>query len=148
MSLDEAQAGDIVMKLIHNRFYIVLGHMSRRKCKMEQEDGFQAQDFKDNIILPPTLCGVSTHKSERQRQVPRIGDVWIPFSPNSVNHFSKFFISGIKDLFWIGDWILKVENSKARSRLISWRAFDDDHFGIQCQMDFTDEQTFTLLPSF
>jgi hypothetical protein len=46
---------------------------------MEQEDGFQSQHFKNNIILPPTLHRVSTHKSERQRQVLQIGDVWIPF---------------------------------------------------------------------
>jgi hypothetical protein len=91
--------------------------------------------------------GVNTHKSERQRQMLRIGDVWIPFSPISVNHFSKFFIPGIEDLFWIKDRTYRVENSRTRSRLISWRAFDDDHFGIQCQMDSTDEQTFTLLPS-
>jgi hypothetical protein len=121
--------------------------MSGQKCKIEQEDGFQAQDFKNNIILPPTLCGVSTHRSERQRQVLQIGDVWIPFSPVSPNHFIKFFILGIEDLFWTRDQILKVENFGARSKLISWRAFHDDHFGIQWQMDSTDEQTFTLLPS-
>jgi hypothetical protein len=31
---------------------------------------FQAQDSRDNIILPLTLCKVTTHYSERQRQVP------------------------------------------------------------------------------
>ncbi len=67
MSFDEAQAGNIVMKLIHNGFYSVLGHMSRRKCKIEQEDGFQAQDFKDNILLPPTLRGVSTHTNQKDK---------------------------------------------------------------------------------
>jgi hypothetical protein len=65
---------------------------------MEQEDGFQAQDFGDNIILPPTLRRVSTHRLERQRQVLQIGDIWIPFSLVSPNHFSKFFIPGAKDL--------------------------------------------------
>jgi hypothetical protein len=53
----------------------------------------------------------------------------------------------VEFLFRIGDWILKVENSGARSQLISWRAFDDDNFGIQWQMDSTNEQTFILLPS-
>ncbi len=115
---------------------------------MEQEDGFQAHDFRHNIILPSTLCRVSTHKSERQRQVSWIDDVWIPFSPISPNHFSKFFILGVEDLFWIGDQILRVENSRTRSTLISYRTFDDDHLGIWWQMDSTYEQIFTLLPSF
>jgi hypothetical protein len=43
--------------------------------------------------------------------------------------------------------ILRVENSGMKYRLISWRAFDDENFGIQWQMDSIDEQIFTLLPS-
>jgi len=39
-----------------------------------------------------------------------------------------------------------VENSGIKSRLINWRAFDDENFGIRWQMDSTNEQTFTLLP--
>jgi hypothetical protein len=58
---------------------------------MEQEDGFQAQDFIDNITLPPILRRVATHKLEKQRQMPQIGDIWIPFSPISQNHFNRFF---------------------------------------------------------
>jgi len=111
---------------------------------MEQEDGFRAQDSKGNIILPPTLCRVSTHKLERQRQVLRLGDVWIPFSLVSLNHFIRFFISRMEDLFRARDRILKVENLGIRSRLISWRAFDDENFGIRWQMDSIDEQTFTV----
>jgi hypothetical protein len=53
----------------------------------------------------------------------------------------------MEDLFQIGDQVLKVENSGAKSHLISWRVFDEDNFGIQWQMDFTYEQNFTFLPS-
>jgi hypothetical protein len=112
---------------------------------LEHEDGFQAQDFKDNIILPPTFQKVSTHRFERQKKVLQIGDIWIPFSPISPNHFNRFFIPRVEDLFQIGNRVLKV-NSRARSRLISWRMFDDDNFGIRWQMDSTNEQNFTLLP--
>jgi hypothetical protein len=124
----------------------VLRHRSGWKCKMEREDGFQVQDFRNDIILPPTLRRVSTHKSKRKKQVPWIGDVWILFSPISPNHFNKFFIPRVEDLFRIRNQILRVENSRTRSRLISWRSFDDDNFGIQWQMDSIYEQTFTLLP--
>ncbi len=119
--------------------------MSGWKCKMEQDDGFQMQDSKHNIILPPTLCKVSTHRSKRQRQVLRLGDVWIPFSLISLSHFNRFFIPGVEDLFRARNWILRVENSRVRSWLISWRAFDDLNIQIWWKMDFADEQTFTLL---
>jgi hypothetical protein len=79
--------------------------------------------------------------------VPRLGDVWIPFSFVSPNHFIKFLIPGVEDLFVAKDWILKVENSRMKSRLISWRTFDDENFGIRWQMDFAYEQIFILLPS-
>jgi hypothetical protein len=53
----------------------------------------------------------------------------------------------MEDLFWVGNQILRVENLRVRSRLISWKAFDDENFRIQWQMNSTDEQTFILLPS-
>jgi hypothetical protein len=53
----------------------------------------------------------------------------------------------VEDLFRIGDQILRVENSRARFCLISWKAFDDNNFKIQWQMDSIDEQIFILLPS-
>jgi hypothetical protein len=50
-------------------------------------------------------------------------------------------------LIWVGDQILRVENLGVKSRLISWKAFDDENFRMQWQMNSADEQTFTLLPS-
>jgi hypothetical protein len=62
--------------------------------------------------------------------VLQIGDIWILFSPISQNHFNRFFIPRVKDLFQTRDQILRVENFGGRSHLISWRAFDDGNFGI------------------
>ncbi len=62
--------------------------------------------------------------------MPRLGDVWIPFSLVFPNHLIIFFILGMEDLFRVRDWILRVENYGVRSQLISWKAFDDDNFGI------------------
>jgi hypothetical protein len=104
------------------------------------------QDSRSNIILPPTLRRVSTHKLERQKQVSQLNDVRILLSLVSPNNFIKFFILGVEDLFRAGDQILRMENLRIRSHLISWKAFDDKNFGTQWQMDFVDEQTFTILP--
>jgi hypothetical protein len=62
--------------------------------------------------------------------VPQLDDVWIPFFRVSPNHFIKIFILGVEDLFLAGDQILKVENSGLKSRLISWKRFNDEHFDI------------------
>jgi len=78
--------------------------------------------------------------------LPQVGNVWIHVSPISPNHFSKFFIPRVEDLFRTRDRILRVENFGARSWLISWKTFDDDNFGIWWQMDSTNEPTFILLP--
>jgi hypothetical protein len=68
------------------------------------------QDFKDNIILPPTLCRVSTHKSEKQRLMLQIVDVWIPFFPISPNHFNRIFQS--KNGGFILNWRSDIEGGK------------------------------------
>ncbi len=46
-----------------------------------------------------------------------------------------------------GDRLLKVENSKMGSWMISWRAFDGKQFKIHWQMDSVGEQIFIFLPS-
>lgn len=89
---------------------------------------------------------MSTYRLEKQKEVPQIGDISIPISPIFPNHFSKYFIPSVEDLFQVGDCILKVEDFGSKSCLISWRVCFDDNYGIRWQMDFTDEQNFILLP--
>jgi hypothetical protein len=86
---------------------------------MEQMDGHQLQDFINNITLPPILRRMLTYRLQRQRQVAQIGDIWIPISPISPNHFNRFFIPSVEDLFQVGDQILKVDNYRSKSHLIS-----------------------------
>jgi len=116
MSHDEAQAGDIVVELIHNRF------CTRAQVWVEMQNGARrwvsSARFQNNIILLLIFCRVSTHRWEKQRQVSRIGDVWIPFSPISPNHFSRFFIPRVEALFWNSNRIMKVDNFGTRSTLI------------------------------
>jgi hypothetical protein len=53
--------------------------------------------------LPPTLHRVSTYRLEKQKQVPQINDISIPISLISPNHFNRFFIPNVEDLFQVGD---------------------------------------------
>jgi hypothetical protein len=57
--------------------------------------------------------------------VPRPGDIWIPKLTPSVNHFPRFYILGVEDLFQVGDRIVRVEHSGTRSCLISWQVWHD-----------------------
>ncbi len=66
---------------------------------MEQGDGGQPQNYRSNITTPHTLHKVSSSFLERQRNVLRIGDVWIPKIFASPNHFIRLYIHGVEELF-------------------------------------------------
>ncbi len=79
--------------------------------------------------------------------MPRLGDIWIPKSTPSANHFPRFYIPGVEDLFQVGDRIVRVEHSRSRSRLISWRVWRDSESKWQFQQESTDEQCFSIFSS-
>jgi hypothetical protein len=85
------------------------------------------------------LHKVSSSIPERKSRTPRIGDIWIPKLSTSPNHFTRFYILGIRDLFHIGDCILKVEHIGARSHI------EDLEQRWQCQLESTNEQNVSLL---
>jgi hypothetical protein len=79
--------------------------------------------------------------------VPRLGDIWIPKSTPSANHFLGFYIPGVEDLFQVGDRIVRVEHSGTRSHFVSWRVWLDSSSKWQFQLESTDEQCFSIFPS-
>jgi len=70
---------------------------------MEQADGCQPQYYRHNTTTPRTLRRVTPIFAERQRSVPRLGDIWIPKFAVSPNHFVRLYILGVEDLFQVGD---------------------------------------------
>jgi len=92
---------------------------------MERGDGCQPQSYRRNTTTPRTLRTVTFLFAERQCSVPRLRDIWVPKSTVSPNHFTKFYIPGVEDLFQIGDHLVKVEHGGLRSRVISWRIWRD-----------------------
>jgi hypothetical protein len=96
---------------------------------MEQEGGCRPQTYRPTSTSPPTLRRVAPAYAERQRAVPRLGDVWIPKSAVSPNHFVRLYIPGVEDLFQEGDRLLRVEHGGSRSCLISWRIWKDQDGG-------------------
>ncbi len=79
--------------------------------------------------------------------MPRLGDIWIPKSLVSPNHFSRFYILGVEDLFQTGDRVVRIEHAGSRSRLISWRVWRDPEAKWQFQQETTYEQCFSTFPS-
>jgi hypothetical protein len=92
---------------------------------MEQTDGRPSHSYRHNTTTPHTLRRVISIFAERQRSVPRLGDIWIPKSPILLNHFPRFYIPGVEDLFQTGDRVVMIEHAGSRSRLISWRVWHD-----------------------
>jgi len=85
--------------------------------------------------------------AERQCSVPRLGDIWVPKSAVSTNHFTRFYIPSVEDLFQIRDHLVRVEHGGSRSRVISWRIWRDSEGKWQFQQESTDEQSFSIFPS-
>ncbi len=85
--------------------------------------------------------------AERQASISRLEDVWIPKSAISPNHFVRLYIPGVEDLYQDGDRLLRVEHSGSRSRLISWRIWQNQEGGWRFQQESTDEQKFNTVPS-
>jgi hypothetical protein len=92
---------------------------------MEQRDGCQSHSYRHNITTLRTLHRVTLMFVERQRGVSRLGDIWIPKVAVSPNHFARFYIHGVEDMFQTGDRLVRVEHAGSRSRLISWRMWCD-----------------------
>jgi hypothetical protein len=114
---------------------------------MEQRDGCQPQNYRRNSTTPPILRRITPLLVERQRSVPRLGDIWIPKLAVLPNHFVRLYIPGVEDLFQVGDRLLRVEHSCSRSRLISWRIWQNQERVWQFQQESTDEQNFSIFPS-
>jgi len=88
---------------------------------MEQGDGNRPQIYRGNIASPHTLHLVSSSIPQRQSSILKIGDIWIRKFFASPNHFVRFYMHGVKDLFRIGDHVLRVEHIGSRSHIISCR---------------------------
>ncbi len=114
---------------------------------MEQGGGYRPPNYRPTFTSPPTLRRVTAEFAERQCNLPRLGDIWIPKSAVSPNHFSRFYIPGVEDLFQTRDRIVRVEHGGSRSRLISWRIWRDVGEMWQFQQESTDEQNFSIFPS-
>jgi hypothetical protein len=79
---------------------------------MESEDGHSPQSSSPASISLPTLRRVNPEFAERQSSIPRVGDVWIPRSEISPNHFIRLHVPDVEDLFAKGDRLVRIEHSK------------------------------------
>ncbi len=113
---------------------------------MERGPRSTHQSYRSTSTTPPTLRRIAPAFSERLSGLPRLGDIWVPKSATSPNHFTRLFIPGIKDLFQEGDRLIRVEHSGSRSRLISWRVWRTQAGEWKFQQESTDEQKISIVP--
>jgi len=114
---------------------------------METGDGHAPQSFSPISISLPTLRRVNPEFAERQSNIPRVGDVWIPRFEISPNHFIKLYVPGVEDLFAEGDRLVRIEHSGSQSRIISWGIWRNRARGWRFQQMLSDEQRFSTFPS-
>jgi len=75
---------------------------------MEQVAGAQMQNCNNGSISPRTLHRSIHIVLDRTKEIPRVGNISIPHSTRSLDHFIRFFILRIEVLFQVGDMIFKV----------------------------------------
>jgi hypothetical protein len=114
---------------------------------MDQVDGSQPPECSTNIFSRRTLRRVMPSSVEEVCSIPRVGDIWVPISMPTANHFPRIYIPGVEDLFQTGDRVLRIEHGGSRSRLICWRIWRDAGDSWQFQLESSDEQDFSLIPS-
>ncbi len=115
---------------------------------MDQVDGSQPPECSTNITSRRTLLRrVTPSVNEELRSIPRIGDIWVPTSMPTANHFPRIYIPGVEYLFQRGDRIIRIEHGGSRSRLICWQVGRDAGNNWQFQLESSDEQAFSLIPS-
>ncbi len=114
---------------------------------MDQMDGSQPPECSTNIISRRTLRRVTPSSAEEVHSIPRVGDIWVPISMPTANHFPRIYIPGVEDLFQTGDRVVRIEHGGSRSRLICWRMWRDAGDSWQFQLESSDEQAFSLIPS-
>jgi len=107
---------------------------------MESEGGHSPQNSNPVSISLPTLCRVNPEFVERQSSIPRVGDVWIPRSEISPNHFIRLYVPDVEDLFAEGDRLVQIEHSGSQSRVISWGIWRNRAGGWRFQQMSLDEQ--------
>ncbi len=110
-------------------------------------DGFQPHEGSTNITSRRTLRRVTPSVAEKVRSIPRVGDIWVPKSTHTANHFPRIYIPGVEDLFQTGDRVIRIEHGGSRSRMICWRVWRDAGDSWQFQLESSDEQAFSLIPS-
>jgi hypothetical protein len=88
---------------------------------MEQTTGTKVQSCKSSSTSLHISHKFTHIVSNGAKEVPRVGDIWIPYYAKSLDHFTRFFIPEIEILFQLGDKILRVEACGLSSRLVCWR---------------------------
>ncbi len=116
---NESKVGDVVVEVAHSGFY------TRVQVWLKVIDGagggYRPPSYRPVSTSPPTLRRVAPDLAKRQASIPRLGDIWIPKSAISPNHFVRLYIPRVEDLYQEGGW--------------------------RFQQESTDEQKFNIVPS-
>jgi hypothetical protein len=111
---------------------------------MEQEDGAMMHNFSVDFSFLHTSLNIYNSGFGEEDVIPRIGDIWIPRSCSSPDHFIRLFILGIDHLLQVGNKVLKVEVKGGLSKLISWRLCQKFDQELKWQLESSNEQSYLL----
>jgi hypothetical protein len=68
----------------------------------------------------PSLFNFEVHNLVNGKLVIRLGDIWILGSLEINQHYVRFYLLTMENMFRIRDKMVKVEHSRTISRMLSW----------------------------
>jgi hypothetical protein len=116
---------------------LVLVHRYGSRSMMEQQCKLLMHIFS----LFHTSFNIYNSSFGEEDVIPRVGDIWIPMSCSSLNHFICFLILGIDHLLQVGN---KVEARGCLSRLISWILCQKLNQKLKWQLESFDGQSYLV----
>jgi hypothetical protein len=73
-----------------------------------------------NNIFHPTFFNFEIPDFENGKPILRLKKIWIFGSQESKQHYVRFYPLGMKNMFKIGDKVVKVEHFGTISRMLNW----------------------------
>jgi hypothetical protein len=78
-------------------------------------------DFVPHNIPKPSIFDFEILSFENGYHAPKLGDIWIPFLDIIRQHYVRFYMPSMENLFKLGNRIVIIEHYGDVSRMSNWK---------------------------
>jgi hypothetical protein len=103
-------------------------------------------NFRKEHVSPTCFILFLTPIYEGRNSLSHNGDIWIPNATIIESHKICFFVPRLKELFTLGDKIIKVEHMRCFSKMMNRKVGYDHYKELQWNYEVFEMVTFALIP--